>query len=90
MASTQMQSLTETGTLDELQEEEIESQDDEVGQFREESSASPAHHEIAALAYSYWQSQGCPDGCDVENWLKAEATLRNGASGNHYDSHDKS
>jgi hypothetical protein len=87
MASTQMQSLTETDALDELQDEEL-------GQFREESSsASPAHHEIAALAYSYWQSQGCSDGRDVENWLKAEQSLRDGASGrsgNHYDSHDKS
>jgi Protein of unknown function (DUF2934) len=28
--------------------------------------------EIALIAYSYWQSRGCPDGHDVEDWLMAE------------------
>jgi Protein of unknown function (DUF2934) len=28
--------------------------------------------EIALIAYSYWQSRGCVDGYDVEDWLMAE------------------
>lgn len=28
--------------------------------------------EIARIAYSYWQSRGCEDGHDVEDWLMAE------------------
>jgi predicted chitinase len=28
--------------------------------------------EIARVAYSYWQSRGCEDGHDVEDWLMAE------------------
>lgn len=32
----------------------------------------PQHDEIAMVAYSYWQSRGCPDGHDVEDWLMAE------------------
>ena len=28
--------------------------------------------EIARVAYSYWQTRGCEDGHDVEDWLMAE------------------
>ena len=28
--------------------------------------------EIAKVAYSYWQTRGCEDGHDVEDWLMAE------------------
>lgn len=28
--------------------------------------------EIAEAAYYYWQSRGCPDGHDVDDWLMAE------------------
>ena len=28
--------------------------------------------EIAEVAYAYWQSRGCIDGHDVEDWLMAE------------------
>ena len=28
--------------------------------------------EIAEVAYSYWESRGCEDGHDVEDWLMAE------------------
>lgn len=31
--------------------------------------------EIAKLAYSYWQSRGCEDGHDVEDWLMAEGEV---------------
>jgi hypothetical protein len=34
-----------------------------------------AHEDIAALAYALWQEQGCPDGKQEENWLKAELQL---------------
>ena len=29
--------------------------------------------EIRRLAYKIWQEAGCPSGCDVQHWLKAEA-----------------
>jgi hypothetical protein len=32
--------------------------------------------EIARLAYSYWESRGCIDGHDVEDWLMAEEEVR--------------
>ena len=28
--------------------------------------------EIRQLAYSLWQQSGCPNGSDLEHWLKAE------------------
>ena len=28
--------------------------------------------EIRQVAYKLWQEEGCPDGYDVEHWLKAE------------------
>lgn len=27
--------------------------------------------EIRQLAYKIWLEEGCPDGCDVEHWLRA-------------------
>jgi hypothetical protein len=29
--------------------------------------------EIRQLAYRLWQEAGCPNGCDVQHWLRAEA-----------------
>jgi hypothetical protein len=28
--------------------------------------------EIRRLAYKFWQEAGCPDGYEVQHWLKAE------------------
>jgi hypothetical protein len=28
--------------------------------------------EIRQVAYKFWQEEGCPDGYDVQHWLKAE------------------
>ncbi len=36
----------------------------------------PTHEEIARLAYSYWDSRGCPGGCPEEDWTRAELELR--------------
>jgi len=50
------------------------------------SSAAPRaaqdlQEQIAALAYSLWQSRGCPEGTADEDWFNAEETLRtNGAA----------
>ena len=38
--------------------------------------SSPEHHEIAQLAYSYWEMRGYQDGSDEEDWLRAENELR--------------
>ena len=46
-------------------------------------ASSPSQDEVARLAYSYWLSRGCTDGNDVNDWLRAEAEIRNTArSGN--------
>ena len=39
--------------------------------------SAPKREQIARLAYSYWQARGCPEGSPEEDWLRAEAELRN-------------
>ena len=36
---------------------------------------TPSSEEIAALAYSYWESRGCQGGCPEEDWVRAEREL---------------
>jgi hypothetical protein len=36
----------------------------------------PSHHEIAERAHALWQQAGCPDGYDLEFWLRGEKALR--------------
>lgn len=36
----------------------------------------PAHDEIAALAYSYWEARGYHGGSAEEDWLRAEEEVR--------------
>jgi len=42
----------------------------------EPTPTEPAHEEIAALAYSYWEARGCVGGSQEEDWLRAEQELR--------------
>ena len=35
-----------------------------------------SYEEISALAYSYWVGRGCQGGSPEEDWLRAEAELR--------------
>jgi hypothetical protein len=37
----------------------------------------PTDTEIAAVAYRLWLDKGCPVGSDQEDWLQAEAMLKN-------------
>jgi hypothetical protein len=32
--------------------------------------------QVRRLAYIIWEEEGCPDGRNVEHWLKAEAILQ--------------
>jgi len=32
--------------------------------------------EVRQLAYMIWQEEGCPNGSDVQHWLKAEEIWR--------------
>lgn len=32
--------------------------------------------EIRQLAYRFWQEEGCPNGTELQHWLKAEAAWR--------------
>jgi hypothetical protein len=43
--------------------------------------AAPAHEEVAALAYSLWQKEGCPHGRDQEHWYLALERLRRAGKG---------
>jgi hypothetical protein len=36
----------------------------------------PSSHDIARLAYYYYETRGRQDGHDVDDWLSAEQTLR--------------
>ena len=46
----------------------------------EAAGGSPAHEQIATLAYSYWAERGYTPGSPEEDWLRAEAELRQRAS----------
>jgi predicted chitinase len=41
-------------------------------ELRDQDDMQQQREEIARVAYSYWQSRGCEDGHDVEDWLMAE------------------
>ena len=41
------------------------------------TTVSPTESEIATLAYQLWQDKGCPVGSDKEDWLRAEAMIKN-------------
>ena len=40
-----------------------------------ETSPLPLAEEIAKLAYSYWEADGCPEGSDMRYWLRAESEV---------------
>ena len=42
----------------------------------EQEDFDQQREEIARLAYSYWQTRGCIDGHDTEDWLMAEEEVR--------------
>ena len=46
----------------------------------EQSDFTPRHENIARLAYVYWHNRGCPKGSPDEDWLRAEAELRQQAA----------
>ncbi len=37
---------------------------------------TPSHEEIARLAHKYWELRGCPQGTELEDWLRAERELK--------------
>lgn len=39
------------------------------------ATAAPEPDRVAKLAYSLWESRGCPIGSPEEDWLKAEQEL---------------
>lgn len=42
----------------------------------EQQDLDGRQEEIALVAYSYWQSRGCVDGYDLEDWLMAEQEVQ--------------
>ena len=40
------------------------------------NNENPAHEDIAAIAESYWEEEGRPEGKAEEHWLRAEEALR--------------
>ena len=41
----------------------------------EKTSEPENRHEVAALAYEFWQARGCPDGTAEEDWFRAEQEI---------------
>jgi hypothetical protein len=41
----------------------------------ESSYAAPSSHDIARLAYLYWEARGCQGGSPEQDWLRAEQEL---------------
>jgi hypothetical protein len=41
-----------------------------------ETEYTPSYHEVAQLAYLYWEARGCQGGSPEEDWLRAETELR--------------
>ena len=40
-----------------------------------------SHHEVAALAQSIYEDEGCPEGCAEAHWHEAERRLREQSAG---------
>jgi len=38
----------------------------------DQGTLSDRTFEIREAAYLIWQSEGCPEGCDTDHWLRAE------------------
>lgn len=41
----------------------------------DETMKTPTHEEIAKEAYRIWQEEGCPNGQDLDIWLRAQRQL---------------
>src|ERR1017187_7366383 len=41
------------------------------------ATVCPTESEIATVAYQLWLERGCPIGTDQEDWVRAEAMLKN-------------
>ena len=37
------------------------------------TEADASTRKIAERAYHLWEKEGCPQGCDLDHWLRAEA-----------------
>lgn len=55
------------------------------------TNTTPTHDEIAAHAYQIYLREGCQEGRDLDNWLRAETELRaratNGSSSSSSNGH---
>ena len=43
---------------------------------KNKQTKQPTHEEITALARSFYEQEGCPQGRDLEHWHQAEAILK--------------
>ena len=41
----------------------------------EKTSEPENHHEVAALAYKFWQARGSPEGTPEEDWFRAKQEI---------------
>ena len=42
---------------------------------QEAQPETPLDEQIAKRAYALWEADGCPEGADVQHWLRAEAEM---------------
>ncbi len=64
---------------EELHLEQVERAPDRAKRLERESAPSDvsAHRQdVAALAYTLWQSRGCPLGSSEEDWYRAEKQIQ--------------
>lgn len=40
------------------------------------SDSKPVREEVETIAYSIWESEGRPHGCDQDHWFRAEAQIK--------------
>jgi hypothetical protein len=46
-----------------------------AGEFERTATELETRHQVRERAHEIWIERGRPEGCDVENWLKAERDL---------------
>lgn len=39
------------------------------------ATETPVHLRIEERAYQIWEEEGCPTGCELDHWLRAESEI---------------
>jgi len=77
LRTSQLQTIKEAkGIRMEKQWKTTTARDSEISTTGLEKITEPENqHEVAALAYEFWQARGCPEGTPEEDWFRAEKEI---------------